>query len=172
MAWTQSSVEEMQAAGTYRLTLSYPAEFLVPDIGTPKEVSLFSRTFTLSEYYIDPVLKKLVVVIRVAEEETPLDQGGLRDLPIGVNPYQPGVWTSGGTVKAPLTAYREEKPQILPAIAPALILGVIAALLGIALIWLTLDKVEKLSDSPTFNVIVLTVAAVAFFIMYRQLKAA
>jgi hypothetical protein len=192
--WTPAASDQfLTDPGTYRFTLSYPFDFLVPDISPGKSYNIpFTDTnLTLTDYTNDPVNKKLYITIVAAQ--TAKSNQVVNNLSIdqflnsntgGANPYAPLLRTPGGYVKVPITdlvpnaAVMEEAainssavPQTQFAFIP--VLAVIGALIGLgAIVYFTLDKTEKLIESPTVNLVLVAGVAVVFFVLYKQIKGA
>lgn len=171
--------------GKFRFTLSYPFGD-PPDIAPGKTLSIpfTDTTLRLDEYLIDRAAKKLYLTVssfKVPKYEAnsvnqqQIDQ--LTNIASGsVNPYAPVYRTPGGYVKAPVNEYTTgypalpDQPQAVPAIP---IIAICVALIGVgAAIYFTLDKTEKLLESPTVNIGVLAIAAAVFFFIYWKLKGA
>jgi len=182
MAWMDSNSDEIWNGGTFRLTFSYPIEQLVPDVSVPKSVTipLVNTRLTLTSWQIDKANSKVIAVITSEAtdklgaivlsnqaEDTAMTHGDFK------NPYLPLVRTDGGYSKLSATAnvYQTKAPAQTAVVPVLAIAAVIAALVGGALIYLTLDKVEKLTESPSVNLFIIAISlAILFgiFIYYKK----
>jgi hypothetical protein len=113
--------------GTYRFWFTYPAKFLVPDVTPGKSIDVGSKHVTLKDYYTVDTEKKLAVVVEIRDNGTIQLQTANKSLP-------------GGTATT----------QAVPILAIA---GVVAGLIGLTLIFLTFDRIEKMIDSPAGSIL-------------------
>ena len=174
--WTSFDITQAMPSGTYRFTVDYPGmiQGFVPDVTPPVSTQVLGYLFTLTSYNVDEVNKQVQCVIDVTDlSASPQAVPAAQYLP---NPYAPTVRYGGGWVKpgdgmtsvpsgaAPPTA----TPQFIPVVG---ILAGVGVLIGVVAIYMSLNKVEKLTSNPTVEIAVIAAAAVALFLVVKNLKA-
>lgn len=135
--------------GKYRYHFSYPGIVSPPKtINVPYTVTVLGYTGAILSYENDTANKKLVIEFELRPTEELI------------------------TVQSALNGGKN-KVTVLPAIPVAAVVIAIAAVIGITVIFLTLDKVEKLVEGPggvSIQVIGLLAAAAALFFVLPKLK--
>lgn len=153
MAYIPIPLSSALGEGTYRLTFSYPFSWVVPNIQTPyvKDIGL-GYQLVLSQWVKDDSSNTLTAVITLNKAPSS-------------SPYEPLVKNpQGGYMK--MSAGQQEEATVP---IQAIITGVVA-IFGIGLLFLTLQKVEALVESPTGTIFIWALAAVAFFLIFKALK--
>lgn len=149
--WNVINPSASLADGTYRATVSYL-------FGTPNSVSVpqsltlptSSKRATLTSYKVDQAAKKIYAEFRIETIGAPK-----------VTDARAGVQAMTG----------EDSAQVLPLAVPisAIVLAV-AVVIGLGVVYLSLDKLEQLTESPTGSIFVVAVAAVAALLVWKAVK--
>lgn len=164
--------------GTYRFRFAYPAEFLVPDIGTPKTWSIMGYQITLSDWTKNTAQHTVTAIVKVEQAQkyagleltAAINNGSMAEG--SANPYRPLVRTMSGYAKASSLTVPQGAP-VQQTFAPLLIpLAEIAlAVAGLAFIYLSLTSVEKLVESPTVNLVLIAGVAIVAYVLYTKVRA-
>lgn len=151
--WLPVSLPDTVENGTWRLTFSYPAlaGALVPNSMTEKVIELGDyKRMTLKEYVNDQATSTVMLTV-VLEDSTVFDAN-------------PSVrLAQGGFTKVQAGTYKAGVPL-------GVIITAIAGVFLVGLLFLTLQKVEKLIDSPAGSVFVIAVGAFILFIIFAAVR--
>jgi hypothetical protein len=157
--WFPIPVTDAIHNGTYKLTFSFPEPWLVPSVTVPyvKEIG-FGKRIVVSQYDEDDINKILTVTVSL--EDVPSSGAPNLGLPGMVTPQS-------GVVKVPSSVQSATLDAGIPL---SYIVAGIVTILGIGIFFLTLQKVEKLIDSPVGGIFVVAVAVLILYVVYRSFK--
>lgn len=195
-------VGEILTPGFYRFTFTVPSWIGIPTISIGKTYGIPLTTYEvkLTRYEFNEKTRVLIVEVEVytiaflnPNSYKAVDQ--VRDTTI--NDTAPVVRYSGGYAKASVPVQTAQSvlgttPRVkvyttegggtfvdrrgagieTPTAVPQVIVGAILLTIGLGVLYLCLDKVEQLVESPTVNLAVIGLVAVGAFVLYRQLKTA
>jgi hypothetical protein len=197
-----ATISDVKTPGRYQLDFNAGVLYnTLPDVNTPKSTDLIpGYVLSLDSYVKDPTAQTLSIQITVssvaANTASAAGPWGQNGYPVhGSNPETsaPGLgiagqgnfsgqqgynMPAGGNVQAGTTIGPPEQigTQFFGADdATVIILGAIAALIGVGLVALTLNKVQKIVDSPAIStaipivaVVLLIGVAVFAFVQFRK----
>lgn len=165
--------------GTKRITITLPEGITPPDvaIGQNVVVPLVNVRYTLKDKQWYAQSRKLIIVIAIEDNS----KAGLGEQSnVSNQSWEPNVRTSGGYVKQSVSytppPMRGTSPDLMlttvdgVVVAIPVVLGAIAALIGLGLVYLTIDKIEDVVESPSVSIFIIAIAALIFFMLYKQLK--
>lgn len=197
--WVGTDTDEtVLTEGTYRFWFSYPTKAVVPDIAPGKTVDFNGKRFTLINWETVEADKKLGITVKVETIATGLNAGSeyinstnaigtfrfgavsavaeqmiatklQSGVPLAViQRNEPKLFSStlNSTAK-PTYATNANTTSGIPIVA---VLAVVAGLIGLTLVFLTFDRVEKLVDSPAGSLFVVAIGLGIIFFLYKAFK--
>jgi hypothetical protein len=183
--------------GKRKLIFSVPSWITPPSItaGSNNDVPLTDVNIAIESAVFDWNTRKYAVVINVTEKKkmVPIESSIASTAPLvrtvggyvkqsSANvPLQFSVITNKELAEGVAEEYEKAFNKVTGGrtistpsgvvVAVPIVLGVIAGLLGIGLIYLTLDKVEEITSSPSVSLFVIAVAGAIIFTLFKQIKA-
>ena len=157
--------------GLFQFTISYPSPDSFPDV-RGKSTMLFGYFFEVTDQRSDSSTGKTLLTIRKTKSR---GASGSWDTPTvaGQTVLQgaPGAVVSKLDPLAGKTASGATTAAVIPAGGPLLaIAAVVAALAGLGIIYLIVDKVERIVESPGANVMMIVAAVAGLVLLYSLWK--
>lgn len=171
---TRIDVNETMRAGFYRFTFNPPNWLGVPQLSVGAKFSVPLTDYVVELVRFD-VSEKTGLVIADVEVYTlrfvnPDSFDAIENVAPATlkNPYEPIVRYPGGYGKESMSI--PPKPEPGPTAIPQIAVGAIIAIVGLGVLYLTLDKIETLVESPTVNIALAAVIVIGGFIAYKQFR--